>query len=96
MGEHRHQWGLLQHPVGLQIKDFKVHCRVIDEDGQCTAFLTWDEVIKRLNATEKLSAEQAKIAAEWPAQVFDFDTCDALIAYARTLEGECDPASIGS
>lgn len=78
MNEHEHEWGVGLHPKFL-------HAVVRCKHEGCAAWLTIDQANARLNATERLSAEDAKRAlSRWlPA-----DVSKAIRAYADILEGK--------
>ena len=79
MTDHVHEWGA---DVGDGIV-------ALCKDPTCHESLDWDEIDRRLNATERLSAEDAIEIAKSRGDIFD-DEADTLEAYAAALEGEDD------
>ena len=89
MSEHVHEWGFPE-LAPADIKNF-AWCEI----AGCIATLTIEEVVCRLNATERLSAEDARETADdvhgdwWPLEgTSPYE--DALRAYAAALEGDDD------
>ena len=79
MTDHVHEWGA---DVGDGIV-------ALCKDPTCHESLDWDEIDRRLNATERLKGIQAQIYSEHIVEdpPFLIDECAAdLIAYAAALE----------
>ena len=82
MTEHVCEWratvGVRSHKWEDGCECFLAKCRNID----CNKTLSWADVEARLNATERLSAEDARVIG----QVHEGKTEDILRAYADMLE----------
>ena len=76
---HTHSWKFNE----WYIEDggLPVHCRT------CPASLEWKDILRRLNAAEMLSAEDARMAADSIGEGWA-ESPDRLRAYASALEGE--------
>ena len=84
MGEHVHEWKRSSQRWGAY------YCA----NDSCDEFLNSEDVEARLNATERLSADRARIASimasKMPSEFGEIkdNLIDALDAYADTLEGQ--------
>lgn len=82
MTDHVCEWKLRVHlncPDAPEVEPYCIH----DTGGPTTCHISEDEIERRLNATEVLSAEGARVIAN----VFPVDE---LIEYADILEGKDD------
>ena len=86
MSEHMHEWRW--HSMYLEDG---IDCRLCAEDDSIDYQEAWmdnDEVIRRLNATERLSKTSAMAAATTSLRGGDVVSYEDLLAYAAALEGE--------
>ena len=90
MSDHVHEWRW--HSMYLEDG---IDCRLCAEDDSIDYQAAWmdnDEVIRRLNATERLSVEEAQFAEADGYGENEFGERapwqDAVLAYAAVLEGE--------
>ena len=77
--QHECEWYMCANPAGeiyAMCRDIRCHGKVLKRD----------EIESRLNATERLSAEDARYYGELSGITL---IRDAMIAYADTLEGKC-------
>ena len=89
--EHVHEW---QMSAGWFTAPYTVYRAFCIADEDCKAALNPMEINRRLNATERLSAEAAKDIIAWEGgasgRIANMKNWCALRAYANILEGKDD------
>ncbi len=89
MTEHVHNWMVMGDIKENLVSgdDCFVTAECLSKDV-CGETLDWSEINRRLNATERLSAEEAEVAARTLLAAHDEYIGDKLFAYASALGGE--------
>ena len=70
--DHKHKWNWLEEPDYVNTFEYKVHCGDISDHGKCDAVLTWDEVLRCLNALKEI-----KKVILYPTEAHDRTSADS-------------------
>ena len=84
MSSHVHEWDIQtvsDGPFGSEATDITADC-------ECGEMLSWDEINRRVNATERLSGRMAEVVIEAAGDRLGTMMTEPLRAYTATLEEE--------